>query len=57
MQNKGNELITLAQRIRALNQTALTYSANEYEIDRSKELIEISDRITAIVSGMEEEEI
>jgi ADP-ribose pyrophosphatase YjhB (NUDIX family) len=57
MQNKGNELITLAQRIRALNQTALTYSTNEYEIDRSKELIEISDRMTAIVSGMKEDEI
>lgn len=57
MQSKGNELITLAQRIRALNRTALAYSTNEYEIDRSKELIEISDRITSIVSGMEEEEI
>lgn len=57
MQSKGNELITLAQRIRALNQTALTYSTNEYEIDRSKELIEISDRITSLVSGMKEEEI
>ncbi|MDR1335426.1 MAG: NUDIX hydrolase N-terminal domain-containing protein [Tannerella sp.] len=57
MQSKGNELITLAQRIRALNRTALAYSTNEYEIDRSKELIEISDRITSIVSGVEEEEI
>ncbi len=57
MQSKGNELITLAQRIRALNQTALTYSTNEYEIDRSKELIEISDRITSLVSCMKEEEI
>jgi ADP-ribose pyrophosphatase YjhB (NUDIX family) len=57
MQNKGNELITLAQRIRALNQTALTYSVNAYEIDRSKELIAISDRITALVSGVREEEI
>ncbi|MDR3251114.1 MAG: NUDIX hydrolase N-terminal domain-containing protein [Tannerella sp.] len=57
MQNKGNELITLAQRIRALNETALVYSKNEYEIDRSKELISISDRITSIVSGVGEEEI
>jgi ADP-ribose pyrophosphatase YjhB (NUDIX family) len=57
MQNKGNELITIAQRIRAMSQTALTYSVNEYEIDRSKELIAISDRITAIVSGAKEEEI
>ena len=57
MQSKGNELITLAQRIRALSQTALTYSINEYEIERSKELIEISHRITSIVSGVSEEEI
>ena len=57
MQNKGNELITLAQRIRAMSQTALTYSSNEYEIERSNEFIEISDRITAIVSGAKEEDI
>ena len=57
MQSKGNELITLAQRIRAVSQTALTYSSNEYEIERSNELIEISERITSIVSGAEEEDI
>ena len=57
MQNKGSELITIAQRIRALSQTALTYSTNDYEIDRSKELIEISNRIASIVSGVKEEEI
>jgi ADP-ribose pyrophosphatase YjhB (NUDIX family) len=57
MQNKGNELITIAQRIRAMSQTALTYSTNEYEIDRSRELIAISDRITSIVCGAKEEEI
>jgi ADP-ribose pyrophosphatase YjhB (NUDIX family) len=57
MQNKGNELITIAQRIRAMSQTALAYSTNEYEIDRSKELIAISDRITSILSGAKEEDI
>jgi ADP-ribose pyrophosphatase len=57
MQSKGNELITLAQRIRAMSQTALTYSSNDYEIDRSNELIEISHRIKSIVSGVSEEEI
>jgi ADP-ribose pyrophosphatase YjhB (NUDIX family) len=57
MQNKTKELITIAQRIRAMSQTALAYSANEYEIDRSHELIGLSDRITALVSGMKEEEI
>ena len=57
MQNKANELITIAQRIRALSQTALAFSANEYEIDRSNELIGISDRIVSLVSGMNEDTI
>jgi ADP-ribose pyrophosphatase YjhB (NUDIX family) len=54
---KGKELITLAQRIRAMSQTGLSYSTNDYEIDRCKELIAISDRITSIVTGIKEEEI
>ena len=54
---KGKELITLAQRIRALSQTGLAYSANEYEIDRCQELIKISNRITGIAGGIKEEEI
>lgn len=57
MQSKGNELITIAQRIRAMSQTALTYSTNDYEIDRSRELIEISDRIVSLVSDAKEEDI
>ncbi|MDR1814583.1 MAG: NUDIX hydrolase N-terminal domain-containing protein [Tannerella sp.] len=57
MQSKANELLTIAQRIRALNETALVYSHNDYEIDRSKELIAISERITAMVTGLKEEEI
>jgi len=55
--DKGEELIILAQRIRALSQTALSYSTNDYEIDRCKEQLVISDRITAIVSGLDEDEI
>ena len=54
---KGTELIYLAQRIRALSQTALTYSKDDYEIERSHELIEISHRITSLVTGMNEKEI
>ncbi|MDR3269637.1 MAG: NUDIX hydrolase [Tannerella sp.] len=54
---KGKELITLAQRIRALSQTGLSYSANEYEIERCKELVEISNRITSVVTGTSEDEI
>jgi ADP-ribose pyrophosphatase YjhB (NUDIX family) len=57
MQNKGNELITIAQRIRALSQTALTYSTNDYEIERSVELIALSNRIVSIVSEMDEDVI
>lgn len=57
IQNKGNELITIAQRIRAMSQTALTYSSNDYEIERSHELIDISNRIVSIVSGMKEADI
>jgi ADP-ribose pyrophosphatase YjhB (NUDIX family) len=57
MQNGAKELILISQRIRALSQTALTYSKNEYEIERSNEMIEISDRITSIVGGMDEKDI
>jgi ADP-ribose pyrophosphatase YjhB (NUDIX family) len=54
MQNKGKELITIAQRIRAMSQTALAYSTNEYEIERCSELIALSGRIVSIVSGTDE---
>ena len=54
MQNKGNELITIALRMRAMAQTALTYSKNGYEIERSHEMIALSNRIVSIVSGLEE---
>ena len=54
---KGKELITLAQRIRALSQTGLAYAANGYEIERCQELIAISNRITSLVSGIDEDKI
>ena len=54
---KGKELITLALRIRALSQNGLSYSHNDYEIERCRELITISNRITSIVSGIRESEI
>ena len=57
MQNKGNELIIIAQRIRAMSQTALTYSVNDYEIERSHEMIALSDRIVSIVSETKEADI
>ena len=57
MQDKGKELITIAQQIRAMSQTALVYSTNEYEIERSHELITLSDRIVSLVSGVQEADI
>jgi len=54
---KGKELITLAQRIRALSQTGLAYAHNGYEIDRCQELITISNQIISLVSGLGEDEI
>jgi len=57
MQNKGNELIIIAQRIRAMSQTALTYSTDAYEIERSHEMIALSDRMVSVVSGMKEADI
>ena len=54
---KGKELITLAQRIRALSQTGLAYSVNDYDTERCRDLIAISDRIASIVSGIGEDEI
>jgi len=54
---KGAELITLAQRIRALSQTGLTYNKNGYETERFQELIAISDRIVSLVSDVGEAEI
>ena len=54
---KGKELITLAQRIRALSQSGLAYTGNAYEIERFKELITISDLIASLVSGIGDAEI
>ena len=54
---KGTELITLAQRIRALSQTGLAYAINGYEIERFNELTAISDQIVSLVSGVSDTEI
>ncbi|MDL2221562.1 NUDIX hydrolase [Parabacteroides sp. OttesenSCG-928-N08] len=55
--HKNKELILQAQRIRALAQTGLTYSSNEYDIERYTELLDISNRITATVADLEPEAI
>ena len=54
---KAKALITIAQRMRALAQTGLSYSVSGYETDRCQELLRLSDRITSIVSGLPDEEI
>ena len=54
---KAKALITIAQRMRALAQTGLSYSVSDYETDRCQELLRLSDRITSIVSGLPDEEI
>ncbi|MDR1980595.1 MAG: NUDIX hydrolase [Tannerellaceae bacterium] len=53
MGNTNKELITLAQRIRAVSQNGLIYSSNDYDIDRYRELLHISDEITALSTGLD----
>ena len=54
---KQKELVLLAQRIRALSQIGLTYSTIEYDIERYNELLQISDRIVSLSTGVEAESI
>lgn len=55
--DKQKHLIVLAQRIRALAQTGLTYSLSEYDTDRYEELLQISDQITSEVTDFDAAEI
>lgn len=45
------ELLEIAQRIRALSQTGLVYSDNEYNTERYEELLHLSNSMTALISG------
>lgn len=54
---KNKELVLLAQRIRALSQNGLTYSLSEYDTERYEELLQISNRIASLATGVEEEAI
>lgn len=47
------ELLEIAQRIRALSQTGLVYSDNEYNTERYEELLHLSNSMTALISGNE----
>lgn len=45
-----NELLDIAQRIRALSQTGLVYSDNEYNTERYEELLHLSNAMTALIT-------
>lgn len=55
--NTFHELNIIAQRVRALSQTGLTYSLSEYDTERYEELMQLSNQIVAVSSGIEEKEI
>lgn len=55
--SKEKDLIRLAQRIRALGQTGLTYQSDNYERERYEELLSISDTILTIATGIDQIEI
>ncbi|MBF0575595.1 NUDIX hydrolase [Dysgonomonas sp. GY617] len=45
------ELLEIAQRIRALSQTGLVYSDNEYNTERYEELVHLSNSMTALITN------
>lgn len=49
------KILSLAQKIRALAQNGLHYSLSPYDTERYTELKEISDELTALVSGLDKE--
>lgn len=51
------ELNTIAQRIRALSQNGLAYSENEYDTERYGELLQLSNRLTAALIGLDEQTV
>lgn len=53
--SKSEDLILLAQRIRALSQNGLTYSLSEYDTERYEELVRLSDWITSLATGLDAE--
>lgn len=52
---KNKELILLAQRMRALSQNGLTYSLSEYDTERYEELLQISNQIASLSTGLDED--
>ena len=57
-QNKQEDMVlSIAKRIQALSQAGLAYSKCQYDIERYKELREISIKIMSIISSLEIESI
>ena len=54
---KEKQLIDIASHIRAIAQTGLVYSRIEYDRERYCELLELSHKITSLVSGAQLEDI
>lgn len=54
---KSKELILMAQRVRALSATGLTYSLSEYDTERYEELLDISDRMVSLLTGCDVSEL
>ena len=55
--SRSEDLILLAQRIRALSQNGLTYSLSEYDTERYEELLGLSDRMVALATGLDAEAV
>lgn len=47
------QLFDIVKRIRALSQTGLVYSTDNYSTERYEELIKLSNEMTALISGNE----
>jgi len=46
-------ILLFAQRIRALSQNGLHYTLSDYDTERYTELLEISDRLASLISGLD----
>lgn len=57
MTTRSERLVEVAKRVRALAQNGLVYSLSEYDTERYEELTRLSDRITALATGLDEADV
>ena len=57
MKTRSERLVEVAKRVRALAQNGLVYSLSEYDTERYEELTHLSDRITALATGLDEADV